>query len=244
MPLVYMILIIIPTYNERENVSLVVEAIMKLPIKDCHILVIDDNSPDGTAAIADELARRYPVTEYCHGVTVLRRPRKEGLGRAYCDAFRLALRAFPDAAHIIQMDADLSHDPADIPRLLTAASDTHLVLASRYVPGGAIKNWHWLRKTVSWLGNGYARWMLWLPYRDLTGGFKCWQREALAALDLDNINSLGYNFQIETTYQAHKKGFRIKEVPIVFTERRAGASKFNIGIILESFWNVFLMQFK
>lgn len=232
-----MILVIIPTYNERENLPRVVEAVGMLPIKGIHIMVVDDNSPDGTAAVAEKLANTYPIT-------VLRHPRKEGLGRAYRDAFRYALTAFPDATHIIQMDADGSHDPADIPRLLSAASNTHLVLASRYVPEGAIKNWHWARKMVSLIGNVYARWMLWLPYHDLTGGFKCWQREALAALDLDTISSLGYNFQIETTCQVHQKGFRIKEIPILFTERRIGTSKFNVKIILESFWNVFLMRFK
>ena len=237
-----MILIIIPTYNERKNLPLVVETIMKLPITGIHMLVVDDNSPDGTAAVAEELAKIYPIT-------VLRRPRKEGLGRAYRDAFRYALSVFPDATHIIQMDADLSHDPADIPRLLVASSrhdanTIHLVVASRYVPGGAIENWHWLRKGVSWCGNAYARLVLGLPYRDLTSGFKCWRRDALAALDLDKISSLGYNFQIETTWQAHQKGFRVREMPIVFTERREGSSKFNIGIIGESFLNVFLMRFK
>ena len=238
-----MILIIIPTYNERENLPFVVEAIMKLPIASIHILVVDDNSPDGTAEVARDLTARYPIT-------LLSREKKEGLGRAYRDAFRYALRAFPDANHIIQMDADLSHNSADIPRLLAAASNAagtfdgaaDLALGSRYIRGGGIANWHWARKMISWLGNAYARAVLWLPYRDLTGGFKCWRREALAALDLDNINSLGYNFQIETTWQTHKKGFRIQEIPIIFTERRAGTSKFNIKIILESFLNVFLMR--
>lgn len=232
-----MILVIIPTYNERENLPLVVEAIMKLSMGGTHIFIVDDNSPDGTAEVAERLRETYPIT-------ILRRQKKEGLGRAYRDAFRLALRAFPEATHIIQMDADLSHDPADIPRIVEAAQNAHLVLASRYVPDGGIANWHWARKMVSWIGNVYARWILWLPYCDLTGGFKCWRREALAALDLDTISSLGYNFQIETTYQAHKKGFRIQEIPIVFTERRTGTSKFNVKIILESFLNVFLMRFK
>lgn len=232
-----MILIVIPTYNERENVPLVVEAIMKLPVAGIHVFVVDDNSPDGTGNVAEELAKKYPIT-------IFHRQKKEGLGRAYRDAFRKALTTFPDATYIIQMDADLSHDPADIPRLLKAAREAYLVLGSRYISGGGIANWHWARKIVSAAGNAYTRWVLWLPYRDLTGGFKCWRREALAALDLDRISSLGYNFQIETTYQAHKKGFRIKEIPIVFTERRSGISKFNIKIILESFLNVFLMRFK
>lgn len=232
-----MILIIVPTYNERENLPLLAGKIFSLGIMNLHLFVVDDNSPDGTADVAEKLAGIYPIT-------TLRRPKKEGLGRAYRDAFRLALRMFPDATRIIQMDADLSHDPADIPRLLKAAHEAYLVLGSRYIPGGGIANWHWARKTISWIGNFYARAVLLLPYRDLTGGFKCWRREALAALDLDTISSLGYNFQIETTYQARKKGFYIQEIPIVFTERRAGASKFNIKIILESFLHVFLMRFK
>lgn len=232
-----MLVVIVPTYNERENLPLLAEKVFSLHIADPHLLIVDDNSPDGTAEIAECLAKIYPIT-------ILKREKKEGLGRAYCDAFRLVLRMFPEAAHIIQMDADLSHDPADIPRLLKAGQKTHLVLGSRYIPGGRIENWRWARKMVSWIGNIYARWMLWLPYRDLTGGFKCWRREALAMLNLDNISSLGYNFQIETTYQSHKKGFSIREIPIAFTERRVGASKFNIKIILESFLNVFLMRFK
>ena len=232
-----MILIIVPTYNERENISLLAEKIFSLHVSNVHLLVVDDNSPDGTAAVAENLANRYPIA-------VLKRQKKEGLGRAYCEAFRYALAVFPHATHIIQMDADLSHDPADIPLLLKTAHDADLVLASRYVPEGSIKNWHWMRKLVSRFGNVYARWALWLPYRDLTGGFKCWRREALAALDLGAFSSLGYNFQIETTYQAHKKGFRIHEVPITFTERKTGTSKFNIWIILESFWNVLKMRFQ
>lgn len=233
-----MILVIIPTYNERENLPALCEKIFSLGIDDLHCLVVDDNSPDGTAAVADDLAKRFPIT-------LLKRPHKEGLGRAYQEAFGYALARFSEATHIIQMDADLSHDPADIPRLLAASNvgGADLILASRYAPGGGIHHWHWARKLVSRFGNAYARWVLWLPYRDLTGGFKCWRREALAALDLHHVHSLGYNFQIETTYQAHHKGFRIREVPIIFTERRAGVSKFNLGIILESFWNVLTMRF-
>lgn len=231
-----MIVVIVPTYNERDNLPLLIEHLFSLRMPDMRLLVVDDNSPDGTAEVAEQLRETYPIT-------ILRRQKKEGLGRAYRDAFRYALHVFPDATHIIQMDADLSHDPADIPPLLEVAADAHLVLGSRYAAGGGIANWHWARKMVSWIGNIYARWVLWLPYRDLTGGFKCWRREALAALDLEKISSLGYNFQIETTWQAHKKGFHIQEAPIVFTERKAGTSKFNIKIILESFLRVFLMRF-
>lgn len=232
-----MFVIIVPTYNERDNLPVLAERIFSLPLSDPRLLIVDDSSPDGTGEVAEHLAKKYPVT-------ILKREKKEGLGRAYCDAFRYTLNAFPDATHIVQMDADLSHDPADIPRFLHAARDTDVVLSTRYSRGGGIKNWHWLRKLISRLGNGYARWMLWLPYRDLTGGFKCWSHEALAALDLNKISSLGYNFQIETTCQAHKKGFRIREIPIIFTERRTGSSKFNLWIILESFLNVARMRMK
>lgn len=232
-----MIIVVVPTYNECDNLPFLIKHLFSLHMPDMRLLVVDDNSPDGTTEVARRLSKTYPIT-------ILRREKKEGLGRAYRDAFRYALRTFPDATHIIQMDADLSHDPADIPRLLDAAADAHLVLGSRYAAGGGIANWHWARKTVSWIGNIYARWVLWLPYRDLTGGFKCWRREALAVLDLEKISSLGYNFQIETTWQAHKKRFHIQEVPIVFTERKAGSSKFNVGIIAESFLNVLLMRLK
>lgn len=232
-----MILVVVPTYNERDNLPLLINHLFSLRVPDMRLLIVDDNSPDGTARVAEELASRYPIT-------VLNRAKKEGLGRAYCDAFRYALSAFPDASHIIQMDADFSHDPTDIPRLLEIAQKADVVLGSRYISGGSIANWHWLRKMISQLGNEYARWMLWLPYRDLTSGFKCWRRETLAALDLEKISSLGYNFQIEMTWQAHKKRFRIQEAPIVFTERKIGSSKFNIGIIAESFLNVLLMRFK
>ena len=226
--------VVTPTYNERDNIGPLIERLFGLGIPNLTVLVVDDNSPDGTGALLDELTGQYPR------LRVLHRPAKAGLGTAYVAGFRMALDAGAD--YICSMDADFSHDPAHLPELIRAAAHADLTLGSRYIRGGGIANWHWARKMISWLGNAYARAVLWLPYRDLTGGFKCWRREALAALDLDNINSLGYNFQIETTWQTHKKGFRIQEIPIIFTERRAGTSKFNIKIILESFLNVFLMR--
>lgn len=231
-----MFVIIVPTYNERNNVPLLVERLFSLPLPNAHLLIVDDNSPDGTAEVAERLATTYPIT-------ILRRQKKEGLGRAYRDAFRYALNTFPEATHIIQMDADLSHDPADIPRLLKAGHEAHLVLGSRYIFGGGIANWHWLRRLISRLGNEYARFVLKVPYRDLTSGFKCWRREALARLDLGAVSSIGYSFMLETTYQAHQKKMRIDEMPIVFTERREGISKLNFAIFLESFWRVFALRF-
>ena len=177
-----------------------------------------------------------------HPLTVIHRSEKQGLGTAYVDAFKRIL-ASPDAPDfIVQMDADLSHDSAVIATMLARMGECDLVLGSRYVPGGKIENWDFFRKLVSRFGNIYARWMLWLPQRDLTGGFKCWRYHALERVDLDSLSSVGYNFQIETTYRAHKNGFRVCEIPITFVERKRGVSKFNLGIILESFWKVLLLR--
>ncbi len=226
--------VVIPTYNERENLPALVEKIFALKIPDLRLMVVDDNSPDGTGRIADELRQKYPVT-------VIHRAEKSGLGKAYVQGFESLP---PEAEIVIQMDADLSHDPAAIPAMLEKIKTCDVVLGSRYIPGGNTKNWDLARKLISRFGNFYARTILALPYRDLTGGFKCFRREALEKINLSLLSSVGYNFQIETTYAAHKKGLKICEIPITFTERRLGSSKFNLGIILESFWKVLRLRFR
>jgi dolichol-phosphate mannosyltransferase len=217
----------LPTYNERENVERMVRALHGLGVA---VLVIDDNSPDGTGDIADRLA------DELDGVSVLHRPRKEGLGPAYLAGFR---RALDDGAELIlEMDCDFSHDPADVRRLIAAAEDADLVLGSRYVEGGGTENWGAVRRFISRGGSLYAQVLLGLRVRDLTGGFKCYRREVLEALPLDEIHSKGYAFQIETTYRAVRKGFRVREVPITFVDRVEGGSKMSRAIVVEGFWKV------
>jgi len=230
------IFVVTPTYNERNNLEILSKKIFDLKIPELKLIVVDDNSPDGTGKFAEELAKIYPVK-------VIHREKKMGLGTAYAQAFKeIIVQDRPN--YIIQMDTDLSHDPAIIPQMLKKIVDCDLVLGSRYVPGGKIENWNFFRRMISRWGNIYARFILGLPYKDLTGGFKCFRREVLENIDLDSLSSVGYNFQIETTYAAHKKGYKICEIPITFTERRGGVSKFNIGIIFESFWKVFLLRFR
>ena len=217
----------LPTYNERENVERMVRSLHALGVQ---VLVIDDSSPDGTGEIADGLADELA------GVDVLHRPRKEGLGPAYIAGFR---RALADGAELIlEMDCDFSHNPADVPRLLAAAEDADLVLASRYVEGGGTENWGLARRIISRGGSLYAQVFLGLPVRDLTGGFKCYRRAVVEALPLDEIHSKGYAFQIETTYRALRKGFTVREVPITFVDRVEGGSKMSRGIVAEAVWKV------
>ena len=194
------------------------------------MLVIDDNSPDGTGEIADRLSAERS------GVQVLHRSRKEGLGPAYLDGFRKALELGADL--VFELDCDFSHDPADVPRLAAAAEDADLVIGSRYVPGGGTRNWGLLRRFISRGGSLYAQLLLGVPVRDLTGGFKCYRRAVLETIDLDAIESKGYAFQIETTYRTIKAGFRVVEVPIVFTDREVGGSKMSKAIVLEAVWKV------
>jgi dolichol-phosphate mannosyltransferase len=217
----------LPTYNERENLERILRA---LADKGVHVLVIDDNSPDGTGALADELAAELDF------VSVLHREQKEGLGPAYLAGFRQALGDGADL--VLEMDADFSHDPADVPRLIEAAENADLVLGSRYVDGGAIADWGPLRRFVSAGGSFYARVLLGVPVRDLTGGFKCFRREVVETLDLDAIGSRGYAFQIETTYRALRAGFRVVEVPIRFVDRELGGSKMSRTIFAEAIWKV------
>jgi len=224
------ICICLPTYNERENLEAMVSALGEVLPEDSRILVIDDNSPDGTGEIADQLAAERGDVE------VLHRPRKEGLGPAYLAGFRRALGLGADL--VLEMDCDFSHDPADVPRLLAAADRADLVLGSRYVPGGGTKNWGVLRRVVSRVGSLYAQVLLGLRVRDLTGGFKCYRRAVLETIDLDAIKSKGYAFQIETTYRAIRAGFRVAEVPIVFVDRQVGGSKMSNSIVLEAIWKV------
>jgi dolichol-phosphate mannosyltransferase len=225
--------LILPTYNEAENVEAVVRASLDR-LEEAGgphtVLIVDDSSPDGTGRIADRLA------EQVGAVRVLHRAAKDGLGRAYLAGFAMALESGADL--IMEMDADFSHDPADIPRLVAAAGAADLVLGSRYVPGGGVENWGLLRRAVSWGGCAYARVLLGVPVRDLTGGFKCFNRRVLEGIDLSGVHANGYGFQIEITYRAIRAGFSVAEVPILFRERRIGQSKMTARIALEAVWKV------
>jgi dolichol-phosphate mannosyltransferase len=225
--------LILPTYNEAENIEAVVRASLAQLEKagvPHTIVIVDDNSPDGTGQIADRLARQLEP------VRVLHRPGKQGLGRAYLAGFDVALGN--GAELVMEMDADFSHDPADIPRLIAAAGAADLVLGSRYVPGGGVVNWGFLRRALSWGGCAYARILLGLPVRDLTGGFKCFNARVLKSIDLTGVHADGYGFQIEMTYRAVKAGFTVTEVPILFRERRVGQSKMTPRIAIEAVWKV------
>ena len=220
----------LPTYNERENLERMVRALGEVLPPGGRVLVIDDASPDGTGEVADRLAAELDY------VDVLHRQRKEGLGRAYLDGFRKALADGADL--VLEMDCDFSHDPADVPRLIAAASTADLVLGSRYVAGGRIDNWRLWRRAVSAAGSLYTRMILGFPVRDPTGGFKCYRRTVLETIDLDAIRSRGYAFQIETTYRALLAGFRVVEIPIAFVDRAVGGSKMSRAIVLEAIWKV------
>ena len=223
----------LPTYNERENLERMIEA---LADKGVSVLVIDDNSPDGTGELADRLAASHDHVE------VLHRPRKEGLGPAYLAGFHHALEQ--GAELVLEMDADFSHDPADVPRLIAAASEADLVLGSRYVEGGAVGDWGPVRRFVSSGGSWYARVLLGVGIHDLTCGFRCYRREVLEAIDLDAIDSRGYAFQIEGTYRTLRAGFRVVEIPIRFVDREHGGSKMSRSIVLEAIWKVPVLRFR
>jgi dolichol-phosphate mannosyltransferase len=227
-------LVCLPTYNERENLEPMLSALGQVLGPDDRVLVIDDGSPDGTGGLADRLAGELGF------VDVLHRARKEGLGPAYLAGFRRALAE--GAEYVLEIDCDFSHDPQDVPRLLDAAADADLVLGSRYVPGGSVENWGPGRRAVSAGGSLYARILLGVGIRDLTGGFKCFRRSVLEAVDLDAIHSKGYAFQIETTYRALRKGFRVVELPIRFVDREVGGSKMSRAIVLEAIWKVPLLR--
>ena len=222
----------LPTYNERENLEAMIRALAPLRVR---VLVVDDNSPDGTGEIADRLAAELEF------VSVLHRERKEGLGPAYLAAFRRALADGAD--YVLELDCDFSHDPNDVPRLIAACdAGADVALGSRYVPGGGTANWGLVRRIVSWGGSFYARVLLGVRIRDLTGGFKCFRREVLEAVDLDAVHSKGYAFQIEMTYRTLRKGFRVVEVPIRFADRTEGHSKMSRAIVVEAVWKVPLLR--
>jgi len=227
-------LIVIPTYNERENLPTLVEQ-LRTSTPEAHLLVVDDGSPDGTGQLADSFAAADPR------VHVLHRTSKDGLGRAYIAGLTWGLEHGYD--RLVQMDADLSHNPCDVPRLIAATGSADLAIGSRYVKGGGTVNWGLFRQILSRGGGLYARTILGLPIQDLTGGFKCWRRPVLEAIDLPSVRSNGYSFQIEMTWRALRKGFKATEVPIVFTDRVDGVSKMSKRIVFEAVGMVWRLRF-
>jgi dolichol-phosphate mannosyltransferase len=227
------VVVCLPTYNERENLEPMVRALDEVVRRhelDARVLVIDDSSPDGTGELADRLTGEFRF------LSVLHRKRKEGLGPAYLAGFVWALAT--DADRIVEMDCDFSHDPEDLPRVVAATQDADLALGSRYVKGGGTSNWGLGRRIVSRFGSFYARVLLGVGIRDLTGGFKCFRRVVLEDIGLERITTKGYAFQIETTYRALRKGARVAEVPIIFAERETGTSKMTRGIVFEAMTKV------
>ena len=218
-------LIVTPTYNERKNIHELISTLFELN-PDFHILVVDDSSPDGTAEIVEELQAD------CANLHLLSRNEKTGLGSAYIAGFNYALER--DYEAVVQMDADMSHDPKDVPLLIEAIENADLAIGSRYISGINVVNWPLQRLIISYGANIYTRLVTRLPVRDATGGFKCWRREALEAINLDGVRSQGYSFQIEMTYRAWLKGFRITEIPIIFVDRTVGESKMTRSIMLEA----------
>jgi dolichol-phosphate mannosyltransferase len=225
--------LVLPTYNEAGNVEPLVRAALENLPEGSRVLVVDDNSPDGTGEIADRLATELPVE-------VLHRAGKEGLASAYIAGFEQVLGRGADL--VLQMDADFSHDPRDLRRLVEASARADLVLGSRYVAGGGVEDWSLIRQGISRGGSAYARLVLGIEVKDLTGGFKCFRRQVLEAIDLGGISSQGYAFQVEMTYRALQAGFKVLEVPIVFRDRRVGSSKMSRAIVLEAAWRVPLLR--
>ncbi len=230
-------IVVIPTYNERDNISKLVEEIHRY-LPNIHVLVVDDNSPDGTWKLVEEISSK---DERVH---LLKRKGKMGLGTAYVEGFKWAISRNYDV--IAQMDADFSHQPEDLRRLIESIrkDEADVIIGSRYVSGVNVVNWPLKRLVISYLANVYARLLTGVPIKDLTGGFKVWKRKVLESIDLDRIRSNGYSFQIEMNFKAYRKGFRLKEVPIIFYERRSGRSKFNKAIIVEAFFMVIRLFFK
>jgi len=226
-------LIIFPTYNEKENIEIIIPDVLERDHR-INVLVVDDNSPDGTGEIADRLAAEDSR------ISVLHRQNKEGLGRAYIAGFKWAIERKFD--YIFEMDADYSHDPKFVPHFLKAIEEYDLVLGSRYISGVNVINWPMKRLLLSYYANVYARIVTGLPVRDGTGGFKCFRREVLEALDLDAVRSNGYIFQIEVSLRVWKKGFSIKEIPIIFMDRERGTSKMSKDIVREAIWKVWYLR--
>ena len=229
-------IVLIPTYNERANLAELVEKIRQFA-PGLHMLIIDDNSPDGTGQLADELARENPDE-----VFVLHRQQKEGLGKAYVDGFSHVLKK--DYEVIFQMDADLSHDPEHLPHFLEKIRDHDLVVGSRYLHGISVVNWDLKRLVLSKLATNYVRFITRMPLSDATSGFKCWRRQALESLDFEHAVSSGYVFLVEMKYKAYRKGFRLTEVPIIFVERKSGESKLDWGVFWEAMWGVIRLRLK
>jgi dolichol-phosphate mannosyltransferase len=227
-------LVIIPTYNERENIVGLLETLLALPL-DLRVLVVDDNSPDGTGPLVTEFGQRDPR------VSLLGRARKMGLGSAYRAGFKAAIHMDVDV--VFEMDADFSHSPEALLEFVTAIEDADVVVGSRYLHGVTVVHWPLRRLILSYGANVYTRVITGLPLRDATGGFKCFRREVLAAIDLDRVRSDGYAFQIEMNFKCWRKGFRVKEIPITFTDRHAGVSKMNRRIIWEAVWMVWRLRF-
>lgn len=227
--------LVLPTYEEATNIERLVEqARAKLPA-DAQVLIVDDNSRDGTGEIAARLSEEHEAIHFLH------RPAKEGLGPAYIAGFRRALSG--GAGFVVEMDSDFSHEPAYLPRLIEAAEHADIVIGSRYVSGGGVGDWGPLRRAISRGGSAYAQLILGLDVRDLTGGFKCFRREVLETIDLDAVRSRGYAFQVEMTYRAIEFGFKVVEVPIVFRDRQDGTSKMSRSIVLEAIWRVPLLRY-
>ena len=229
-------IVVIPTYNERENLPRLVEQIQEHAY-DLHILVVDDNSPDGTGKIAEELSKKYPGK-----LSVIHREKKGGLGRAYVEGFRYVLSQGYEV--VLQMDADLSHNPSYLPGFLAQIRACDLVSGSRYLCGISVVNWDLKRLILSKLATAYVQLITGMPFTDTTTGFKCWRRETLASIGLDNIFSNGYLFQIETTYRAYRSGLKVVEIPIVFVERQQGKSKMHWKIISEAFFGVMRLRLR
>ncbi len=233
-------LIVIPTYNERENIPAIIGKIMAMDfstyVTDLHILVVDDNSPDGTGAVVQEMQKTNPRIHFLH------REQKQGLGRAYVAGFRYALER--DYDYIFEMDADLSHDPVYLKDFLEKIQNYDLVIGSRYIKGVNVINWPLSRLLISYFGNRYARFVTGMPVRDATAGYKCFRKEVLQAIDLNRVSASGYSFQIEMNYRAWTLGFRICEISIIFYERVAGASKMSTNIIREGFLLVWKLRIK
>jgi len=226
-------LVIIPTYNESENIERIVPEILDKD-QSIDVLIVDDNSPDGTGELADKMAEKNSK------IFVIHREKKSGLGTAYKAGFRYAIENGYD--YIFEMDADFSHDPKCIPSFLEAIKEADLVLGSRYISGVNVINWPMSRLLLSYYANVYTRWVTGLPVKDATGGFKCFRRKVLESVDLDKVKSEGYSFQIEVSLRAWKKGFKIKEIPIVFEDRREGRSKMSKKIVREAVWMVWKLR--
>jgi dolichol-phosphate mannosyltransferase len=229
-------IIVLPTYNEHANLAQLVEKIQQFSA-DIHMLIVDDNSPDGTGKLADELSRKNPEQ-----VFVLHRDRKDGLGKAYVDAFKQVL--MKDYEYIVQMDADLSHDPAHLPAFFEQIQSHDLVVGSRYLNGISVVNWDLKRLILSKMATNYVRFVTRTPLTDATSGFNCWRREALESIGFEGFFSSGYVFLVEMKYKAYRKGLKIAEVPIIFIERKSGDSKLDWRVILEAFWGVLRLRLR